>query len=187
MSDPTPRPPADEVEGASTSNTNPGEFDTASDPKLQNELLAAIRQRDDYLEQLRRSQADFLNFQKRSKSQAEADRAYAAAPLANDLLSVIDNFERAIDAARQSGSESIITGLEMVYKQLIEALTKHGIEPIPALGQPFDPNIHEALLQQPDGDHPEGTVVGELSRGFRLRDRVLRPSRVAVSVPLPNK
>ena len=66
--------------------------------------------------------------------------------------------------------------------QLLAALAKHGVEPIAALGRPFDPNQHEALLQQPDAEHPEGTVVAELSRGYKIRDRVLRPSKVAVSV-----
>jgi molecular chaperone GrpE len=68
-----------------------------------------------------------------------------------------------------------------VQKQLLEVLAKHGVEPITALGEPFDPNLHEALVQQPTADHPEGTVVGELSKGYRIRDRVLRPSKVAVS------
>ena len=149
---------------------------------LRAQLEDAARQRDESLEQLRRSQADFLNYQKRSRAQAEADRAYAAAPLAGDLIAVLDNFERAIDAARQSGSEAIITGLDMVHRQLVEALAKHGVEPIKALGEPFDPNLHEALMQQPDPDRPEGTVVMEINRGYTLRDRVLRPSRVAVSV-----
>ncbi len=71
----------------------------------------------------------------------------------------------------------------MVRKQLLSTLAKHGIEPIEALGQPFDPNQHEALLQQPDANHPEGTVVAEMGKGYRLHDRVLRPSKVAVSVP----
>lgn len=153
-----------------------------SSSSLRSQLDEVARQRDEYLEQLRRAQAEFVNFQKRSRSQAEADRTYAVSPLAGDLLSVIDNFERAIDAARQSGNEAIITGLEMVHRQLLEALAKHGVEPISALGQPFDPNVHEALMQQPDADHPEGTVVAEVNRGYRIRDRVLRPSRVAVSV-----
>ena len=70
----------------------------------------------------------------------------------------------------------------MVHKQLLATLAKHGVEPIAALGQPFDPNLHEALIQQPDADQPEGTVVAELSKGYRIRDRVLRPTKVAVSV-----
>jgi molecular chaperone GrpE len=70
----------------------------------------------------------------------------------------------------------------MVHKQLLDALAKHGVEPIAALGQPFDPNQHEALVQQPSADHPEGTVVAELGKGYRLRDRILRPAKVVVSV-----
>ncbi|QDV33631.1 nucleotide exchange factor GrpE [Tautonia plasticadhaerens] len=181
MSDPNPKmtDPDREPDAEGRAAAEGADASTAS---LRSQLDEAARQRDEYLEQLRRSQAEFVNFQKRSRSQAEADRTYAVSPLANDLLSVIDNFERAIDAARQSGNEAIITGLEIVHRQLLEALAKHGVEPIESIGQPFDPNIHEALMQQPDADHPEGTVVAELSRGFRIRDRVLRPSRVAVSV-----
>ncbi len=70
----------------------------------------------------------------------------------------------------------------MVQKQLLDVLAKHGVEPIEALGTPFDPNLHDALVQQPTADHPEGTVVGELSKGYQIRDRVLRPTKVAVSV-----
>ena len=70
----------------------------------------------------------------------------------------------------------------MVHKQLLAIFGKHGIEPIRALGQPFDPNQHEALVQQPDPHHPEGTVVAELGKGYRIHDRVLRPTKVAVSI-----
>ena len=70
----------------------------------------------------------------------------------------------------------------MVQKQLLDVLGKHGVEPIPALGQPFDPNFHDAVLQQPSPTDPEGTVVAELSKGYKIRDRVLRPTKVAVSV-----
>jgi molecular chaperone GrpE len=146
------------------------------------ELAEARRQRDEYLDQLQRSRAEFANYQKRARAQAETDRQYAVADLARDLLPVLDNFERALEAARKAGATSIVEGLEMVHRQLLATLAKHGVEPIPALGQPFDPNQHEALMQQPHAEHPEGTVVGELTRGYRLRDRVLRPSQVAVSI-----
>ena len=73
----------------------------------------------------------------------------------------------------------------MVEKQFVAALAKHGVEPIKALGQPFDPNFHEAIMQQPDPHHPEGTVVAELARGYKLNDRVIRPTKVAVSVVRP--
>ncbi len=89
------------------------------------------------------------------------------------------------EAARASGATSIVSGLDMVHKQLLDTLAKHGVEPIVALGHPFDPNQHEALLQQPDPESPEGMVVAEIGRGYRLRDRVLRPTKVAVSVRPP--
>ncbi len=145
-------------------------------------LAEALRQRDDFLDQLQRARAEFANYQKRAKAQADADRSYAVAPMALDLIGVFDNFERAIEAAQAAGTSSIVDGLEMVHKQMLEVLAKHGIVPIAALGQPFDPNLHEALSQRPDTDHPEGTVVNEYSKGYRLLDRVLRPTKVVVSV-----
>ena len=143
------------------------------------------RQRDDYFDQLQRTRAEFLNYQKRSKAQADSDRAYAVGSLARDLLDGIDNLERATEALRASGASGITEGLDMVHKQLQATLAKHGVEPIAALGKPFDPNEHEAVLQQPDAYHPEGTVVAELSKGYRIKDRVLRPTKVAVSVQPP--
>jgi molecular chaperone GrpE len=146
------------------------------------EIAQLQKQRDDYFDQLQRSRAEFANYQKRSKSQADADRIYAVGTLARDLLEALDNLERATDAIRASGASGITEGLDMVHKQLLSTLAKHGVEPIVALGRPFDPNQHEAMIQQPDAEHPEGTVVAELSRGYKIRDRVLRPSKVAVSI-----
>jgi molecular chaperone GrpE len=146
------------------------------------EIAELQKQRDDYYDQLQRSRAEFANYQKRSKSQAEADRIYSVGTLARDLLDGLDNLQRATDALRASGVSGITEGLDMVHKQLLATLAKHGVEPIDALGHPFDPNQHEALTQQPDAGHPEGTVVGELSKGYRIHDRVLRPTKVAVSV-----
>ena len=145
------------------------------------ELARALKERDDYLDQLQRTRAEFVNFQRRSKTQADADRAYAVGSLVRDLLDGLDNLERAADALRASGASGITEGLDMVHKQLVATLAKHGVEPIVALGQPFDPNQHEAMVQQPDPDKPEGTVVADLGTGYRIRDRVLRPTKVAVS------
>jgi molecular chaperone GrpE len=146
------------------------------------ELVQAQQQRDEYLEQLQRSRAEFANYQKRSKAQADSDHVYAVGRLAGDLLDGLDNLERAIEALRASAPAVITEGLAIVHKQLLATLAKHGVEPISALGQPFDPNQHEAIVQQADAGRPEGTVVGELSKGYRLHDRVLRPAKVAVSV-----
>jgi molecular chaperone GrpE len=183
MSDRTPKPNQTNEdglppEGRAASAPDP---DTATTTGL-DPLAEARRQRDDYLDQLQRSRAEFANYQKRSRAQADADRLYAVGSLARDVIEVLDNLERAIDAVRGSEVPGVAQGLDMVLKQWMATLAKHGVEPIEALGQPFDPNLHEAVTQQPDGDHPEGTVVAELSKGYRLRDRVLRPTKVAVSV-----
>jgi molecular chaperone GrpE len=148
-------------------------------------LAEAERQRDDYYNQLQRTRAEFLNYQKRARAQADTDRTYAVVPLALDLIAVLDNFERAQEAARNAGLPSLVEGIEMVGKQLAATLEKHNIKPIHALGQPFDPSVHEALSQQVSSEHPEGTVVAELGKGYRLLDRVLRPAKVAVSVRPP--
>lgn len=146
------------------------------------ELSEATRQRDEYFDQLQRTRAEFVNYQKRSKAQADSDRGYLIGGLALDVLSVLDNLERATDAARTAGVPAIVEGLDMVHRQLISALGKHGVEPISVVGDPFDPNHHEAVMQQPDASKPEGTIVAELAKGYKLRDRVLRPAKVAVSV-----
>jgi molecular chaperone GrpE len=163
-------------------NANGNSEPTAEEAgSYEDELAQTIRQRDEYLDHLQRSRAEFANYQKRVKSQAEADRIYAVGSLARDLLDALDNLERATEALRASASEGITNGLAMVHKQLMATLAKHGVEPIAALGKPFDPNQHESLVHQPDADHPEGTVVQEMSKGYKIHDRVLRPSKVAVS------
>ena len=152
------------------------------------EQIALLKQeRDELRDQALRARAEFANYQKRAKQQADADRVYAVGSLAKDLLDPLDNLDRAIDALRAKGALGITAGLDMVQKQLHEIMARHGVEPIPAQGQPFDPNLHEAILQQPSQEHPEGTVVAEMSKGYTIRDRVLRPSKVAVSVKPASK
>jgi molecular chaperone GrpE len=173
-------PPDDDArsngEGAADSSADPAGNRSATD-----QVAQLIKERDEYKDQVLRSRADFANYQKRAKQQADVDRIYAVGSLAKDLLDPLDNLGRALDHLRASASGEVAAGLDMVQRQLHEVLAKHGVEPIAALGQPFDPNLHEALVQQPTPDQPEGTVVGELSKGYKIRDRVLRPSKVAVS------
>lgn len=170
----------------SSDPTQQSENVTAGGQAPNEELAQLQRERDEFFDQLQRTRAEFLNYQKRSKTQADTDRVYAVGSLAGDLLDAIDNLDRAGEALRATAPAGISEGLEMVHKQILAILAKHGVEPIEALGKPFDPNEHDALVQQPDAFHPEGTVVAELSKGYRIRDRVLRPSKVAVSVkPAP--
>jgi molecular chaperone GrpE len=172
-----------EPESASTAApTGNGPLEPDNGSAAAGEPLEQLKkERDDYRDQLLRCRADFANYQKRAKQQADADRVYAVGSLAKDLLDPLDNLTRAVDHLRASGVEGITAGLDMVQKQLLDVLAKHGVEPIQAMGKPFDPNLHDALVQQPTADHPEGTVVSELSKGYKIHDRVLRPSKVAVS------
>ena len=156
---------------------------TTDDPATAPDDLAQVtKQRDEYYDQLQRTRAEFANYQKRAKIQADTDRVYLAVPIALDILNVLDNYDRAIESARKGGATAIADGLVMVEKQFIAALAKHGVEPIVALGQPFDANFHEAISQQATSDHPEGTVVAEFAKGYKLRDRLIRPTKVAVSI-----
>jgi molecular chaperone GrpE len=182
MSDPTTRR-TDDPEAGTPRAERPadGEGPDGATVSPADEVARLKQERDDFREQALRARAEFANYQKRSKQQADTDRVYAAGSLAKDLLDPLDNLARAIDALRASGAEGITAGLDMVQRQLHEVLAKHGVEPIEAMGTPFDPNLHDALLQQPTADHPEGTVVSELSKGYKIRDRILRPSKVAVS------
>ncbi|MDX2038501.1 MAG: nucleotide exchange factor GrpE [Isosphaeraceae bacterium] len=160
---------------------------TSQDPETSAEsgddaLAKMTRERDELLDQLQRTRAEFLNYQKRSKAQADEERKYAISRVASDLVAALDDFERAADAARAANVPSIVNGLDIVHKQMLAMLAKHGVEPIHALGSAFDPNQHEALMQQPDADKPEGTVVAELGKGYKIHERVLRPAKVAVSI-----
>jgi molecular chaperone GrpE len=149
---------------------------------LRQRAADAERQRDDYLNLLRRNQAEFENYQKRAVRDQQQERRYWNAPLVLDLLPALDNLERATAAARQAGEAGpLVQGVAMVQAQLLEALKRHGIQRIDALGRPFDPNQHEAVMQRPVADQPPGTVVEVLGAGYLLHDRVLRPASVVVS------
>jgi molecular chaperone GrpE len=132
-----------------------------------------------------RCQAELENYRRRVAREMELERRYAALPLLRDLLPVWDNVHRAIEAGRQSGDDpALLKGFEMVAEQLEDTLRRHDCLSIEALWQPFDPNLHEAITQQPSEEHPPGTVIGETQTGFRLHDRVVRPSQVIVSAAM---
>lgn len=126
-----------------------------------------------------RTQADFENFRRRTRAEKEDLVRYANEGLVLDLLPAIDNLERALQADAQA--EAWRQGVELTVRQLMGVLQAHGVAPIEALGLPFSPEVHEAVLQVESADHEEGTVVTEVRRGYRLGDKVIRPSLVQVS------
>jgi molecular chaperone GrpE len=143
---------------------------------------AAEQSRDEYLNLAQRTRADFENYQKRVQRDQAQERRYAEAPLALDLLPALDNLERATAAAKQAGETGpLVQGVAMVQSQLLDALRRHGITRIDAKGQPFDHNLHEAVMQQPSKDAPPGTVLQVLEHGYLIHDRLLRAAKVIVS------
>jgi molecular chaperone GrpE len=154
---------------------------------LRKRLQSAEQKRDEYLDLAKRTQADFENYQKRMQRDRATELRFAQAPLATDLLGALDNLERATAAAEKAGEKGpLVQGVAMVHSQLLDVLRRHGVTRMEALGQPFDPNLHQAVMQQPSKDHPPMTVVLVLESGYLIHDRVLRPARVAVSVAPPD-
>jgi molecular chaperone GrpE len=144
---------------------------------------ASEKAREQALDQAARARADFENYQKRAARDLAEERRYAQKPLASDLLGAMDNLERALAAAEQAGDKGpLAQGVKMVHAQLLDVLRRHGVTRIEAQGQPFDPNLHQAVMQQPTAGHPPMTVVQVFEPGYRIHERVLRPARVAVSV-----
>lgn len=132
-------------------------------------------------EQLLRLRADFDNLKRRSIREREEERLYASERVIRAILPVLDDLERAVEAAQGSDPPSLRQGVELILKALREALGREGLGVIPALHQPFDPSRHEAVLVVETEDHPEDLILQEIRKGYCLKDRVIRPARVAVA------
>lgn len=126
-----------------------------------------------------RLQADFENFRRRTRQEKEELAAVVTQNLLKNLLPFLDNFERAL-AAENSDAESLRAGVEMMYKQLVEALKKEGLEYIETKDKPFDPNFHQAVMRVEDAEKEDGEIVAELQKGYMAKGRVIRPSMVQV-------
>jgi molecular chaperone GrpE len=155
---------------------------------LKARLQEAEQSRDEYLTLAKQARADFENYQKRNQRDLATERRFAQSPLAGDLLPALDNLERAIAAAQQAGDKGpLAQGVAMVQNQLLDVLRRHGVTRMDALGKPFDPNLHQAVMQQPSAEHPPQTVLQVLEQGYLLHERVLRPARVIVSMAPPTQ
>ncbi|HKP17263.1 MAG TPA: nucleotide exchange factor GrpE [Gaiellaceae bacterium] len=143
-------------------------------------LAALERERDEYLDSLRRLKAEFDNYRKRSAREHESLVARASERVVKDLLPILDDLERALEAAEQHEEAKLEEGVRLVHRSLVEALRKQGLEEIETGGS-FDPHVHEALLAQPGNGAEPGSVVEVLQKGYRLGDHVLRPARVVVA------
>ena len=131
-------------------------------------------------ERIVRLTADFDNFRKRAQREKDEARQFANQGLLEKLLPVLDNFEMALTAVKDAGP-SVRDGVQMILDQLLGVLKESGVEPVDAMGHPFDPNLHEALSQEETTEVEEGTVVQQVQRGYKLNDRLVRPARVVVA------
>ena len=129
-----------------------------------------------------RVQADFDNFRRRTRGEKEELIKYASEGLITKLLPVLDNFERALVALQDKDEgKSYLEGVEMIYRQLYQVLTNEGLEVVPSIGCPFDPNCHEAVMQVESDEAPHDTVLEEFQKGYRLKGKLIRPSMVKVA------
>jgi molecular chaperone GrpE len=171
-------PPAPPEASASAAEQTDGEDPTAG---LQADL-------DRFRDLALRSQADFENYKKRSAREKDEAIKYANSGLLERLLPIVDNFELGLAAARGEGEASpVFSGMSLVFKQLNDFLSDNGLQPIDAVGEKFDPNLHEAIAHGPSDKIPEGSIIHQTRRGYRYKDRLLRPASVVVSSGLGKK
>ncbi|MFD2671584.1 nucleotide exchange factor GrpE [Marinicrinis sediminis] len=159
-----------------TADANSEETDAGSE---NSQLQAALEeQKDRYL----RLQAEFDNFRRRSRQEKEETAKYASSKVMEQLLPIVDNFERAVNSSNSSDDyDALKKGLDMILRQLGQLMEQEGIKPIEAVGQPFNPELHQAVMQVESEDHEEGIVVEELQKGYMLKDKIIRPAMVKVS------
>jgi molecular chaperone GrpE len=144
---------------------------------------ALQREKDALQDRLLRTAAEFDNYRKRMERERREFSEYAAADVLKDLLPILDNFERALQAPATPETDSLRKGIELIHKQMLDLLRKRGVKPIEALGAEFDPNFHQAVIHEASADHREGEVMEELQRGYLLGERLLRPAMVKVAKP----
>src|SRR6202045_2809267 len=170
-------PPADGDDRSSEANPSGVASDEASG--LGSELQKIKAERDSLLDRLSRAQAEFENARRRASKEQQDFRDYATADAIKSLLPVVDSLERAVQV--KSDPAELRAGVELIYKQLQAALSRLSVNPIGAQGEPFDPRFHEAIEMVETTDAPDHHVVEELQRGYKFKDRLLRPAMVKVA------
>jgi molecular chaperone GrpE len=149
---------------------------------LETRLKAAETEAKESYDRLLRASADLENYKKRTQREMSEFRKYANESLIKEILGVVDNLERAVNVANGGDNEKTITkGVDLTLKELLSIIKKYQVEPIESLGKSFDPNFHQAMMQEEAADHPANTVIKELQKGYMIHDRLLRPAMVVVS------
>jgi molecular chaperone GrpE len=170
-------PPADGDENSAETGAGRALAGEASGPGAELQKLKA--ERDSLLDRLARAQAEFENARRRASKEQQEFRDYAAVDAIKPLLPILDSFERALQVKSEPGD--FRSGVELIYKQLQDALAKLGVRAIPAKGEPFDPHVHEAIEMVETSEVADHEVLEELQRGYKIKDRLLRPAMVKVA------
>jgi len=148
---------------------------------LQKEIEELKQEKEAAQERMLRIQAEFDNFKKRTQKERQNERKYKSQDLVNELLPVLDNFERALEVEVVEEAKSIVEGISMVYRQFKDALESENVEVIQTVGEEFDPNLHHAVMQVEEEESESNIVLEELQKGYILNDRVIRPAMVKVN------
>lgn len=179
-----PEPPVNEPELQESAPADRGSTEPASAAPSRSEAdaLAALRKEKDTLQdRLLRTAAEFDNYRKRVDRERRELSDFVAADVLTELLPILDNLERALQAPAGGDADAYRQGVEMIQRQMLDLLRKRGVKPIEALGADFDPNYHQAVSHDISPDHREGEVIEELRRGYMLGERLLRPAMVKVA------
>ena len=174
--------PAEEtVESQSAPDSLPADDGSSAD-----QIQKLVAEKQDLQNTLVRRQADFENYRKRVEKERQQERHRGAEQLIEQVLPVLDAFDLALSGQSGAASPEYRKGFEIIRAQLWNALAKQGLQPIEAVGKPFDPHLHHAIENVPTAEQPEGTVVGEMQTGYMFHDRVLRPAMVRVATAPAN-
>jgi len=155
--------------------------EAASEPTVEELLAAKEQEARDNWDKFIRERADLENYRKRVNREKEELLNYGNKSLLEEILPVVDNLERALSHADEESPSALVEGIRMTHGILISALKKFGVTPVESIGQPFNPDFHQAMTQVPSDQHPANTVVDEFQKGYLLKERLLRPAMVSVS------
>ena len=155
--------------------------EAAAPPSEEPKIAELQRERDDFKDRWLRKSAEFDNYRKRIDRERREQADQAVVDLLQDLLLVVDDFDRALMVDAGDAESAYRKGIELIYAKLQDLLRRYGVKPIEALGADFDPNLHQAVMHEESPEHREGEVIGELRRGYMINDRLLRPAMVKVA------
>jgi molecular chaperone GrpE len=175
-----------EQENAETSGRSGSVQDNGEPLSREEQLLAQIEQlqqeKEENYNKFLRTQADLQNFRARVNKEKEQLHKYSSQKVIEALLPVIDNFDRAVSASKETKDfDTLVEGVDMVFRQLQQLLVQEEVTALPGVGEPFDPNLHQAVMQEESSEFAPGIIIEEFQKGYRLKDRVIRPAMVKVS------